>query len=75
MMEYNPCSVSLADHLVLTRLSLSLTGKLNLLAHISNGLRFLVYYKIVHMDLNLNNILVCDGYLPKMIDFGEAYQQ
>lgn len=27
------------------------------------------------MDLTLSNILVYDGYLPKIIDFGEAYHR
>lgn len=27
------------------------------------------------MDLNLNNILIHDGHLPKIIDFGEAYHR
>lgn len=73
MMDYNPYCVTLADHLTISRESLSLDSKLHMLAHISNGLRFLTYYKIVHMDLNLSNVLVYDGYLPKIIDFGEAY--
>jgi serine/threonine protein kinase len=46
---------------------------LALLAQLSNGLRFLAYYKVVHMDLTLGNVLVFDNYLPKIIDFGEAY--
>jgi serine/threonine protein kinase len=70
LMDYSPFNVTLFDHLSLRKESLSIESKLNLLAHISNGLRFLAYYKVVHMDLNLNNILVSDGYLPKLIDFG-----
>jgi serine/threonine protein kinase len=73
MMDYNPYCVTLADHLTISRESLSLDSKLHMLAHISNGLRFLTYYKIVHLDLNPSNVLVYDGYLPKIIDFGEAY--
>ena len=40
------------------------------MAQLSNGLRFLAYYKVVHMDLTLSNVLVFDNYLPKIIDFG-----
>ena len=75
LMDYNPYNITLLDHLSLRKHSLSVESKLNLLANISNGLRFLTYYKVVHMDLNLNNILVYDGYLPKIIDFGEAYNR
>jgi serine/threonine protein kinase len=70
MMEYNPCGVTLSEHLLKNRESLSLDSKMQLLIHISNSLRFLQSSNIVHMDLNLNNILIYDGYLPKLIDFG-----
>lgn len=69
-MEYNPYSVTLSEHLLKNRESLSLDSKMHLLIHISNSLRFLSSSKIVHMDLNLSNILIYDGYLPKLIDFG-----
>jgi serine/threonine protein kinase len=75
LMDYHAGTVALLDHLQLRRESLSVEGKLTLLAHLSNGLRFLAYYKVVHMDLTLTNILVYDGYLPKIIDFGEAYHR
>ena len=44
-----------------------------LIVNISNGLRFIDDYNVVHMDLNLNNILVYKDYLTKLIDFGEAF--
>lgn len=75
LMDYHAGTVALLDYLQLRRESLSMEGKLTLLAHLSNGLRFLAYYKVVHMDLTLSNILVYDGYLPKIIDFGEAYHR
>ena len=75
LMDYHPGTVALLEHLQLRRESLSVEGKLALLAHLSNGLRFLAYYKVTHMDLTLSNVLVHDGYLPKIIDFGEAYHR
>ena len=69
-MDFHPSNMTLFDHLSIRRVSLSLELKLSILTHISNALRFLFYYKIVHMDLNLNNILIHDGHLPKIIDFG-----
>jgi RIO-like serine/threonine protein kinase len=36
---------------------------------ISNGLRFIDDYKVVHIDLNMNNIMVCKDYNTKIIDF------
>jgi serine/threonine protein kinase len=41
--------------------------------NIANSLRFINDYNIVHMDINLNNILVFRDYITKLIDFGEAY--
>lgn len=74
-MDYHPGSLTLLEHLQLRKHSLPLESKLTLLAHISNGLRFLAYYKVVHMDLTLNNILIYDNFLPKIIDFGEAFHR
>ncbi len=42
--------------------------------HIVNSLRFISQYSIVHMDLSLNNLLVCKEFFVKLIDFGEAYK-
>lgn len=75
LMDYQAGTSTLLEHLQLRRDTLSLEGKLTLLAHLSNGLRFLAYYKVVHMDLTLSNVLVYDNCLPKIIDFGEAYHR
>lgn len=75
LMDYSPFSITLLNHLSLRRESLSIESKLNILSHISNGLRFLTYYKVVHMDLSLSNIVMVDGHLPKIIDFGESYNR
>ncbi len=55
-------------------LSLSLKSKLLLLVHISNAIRFLETKGIVHIDLSPNNILVEEGFMIKLIDFGQSYQ-
>lgn len=75
LMDYHHGSVTLLEHLQMRKDSLSMEGRLGLLAHISNALRFLAYYKVVHMDLTFSNVLVYDGYLPRLIDFGEAYHR
>ena len=41
-----------------------------MIVNMVNSLRFLNDYEIVHMDLNLNNFLICKDYLTKLIDFG-----
>lgn len=65
---------TLRDFLILNKEILSLKTKLIILSHIAQGLRFLSNYKIVHMDLKPNNVLVMlkEG-LVKIIDFSEAY--
>ena len=72
-MDYNPTYLNLLTFISKRKESLCLESKLTILTHISNALRFLNYYKIVHMDLNPNNVLINDEYLPKIIDFGESY--
>lgn len=72
-MDYNPSYMNLLSFISKRKESLGLLSKLTILIHISNSLRFLHYYKVVHMDLNPNNILVNEEYLTKLIDFGESY--
>jgi serine/threonine protein kinase len=43
------------------------------MVNVCNSLRFIDDYEVVHMDLNLNNILVCKDYLTKLIDFDESF--
>jgi serine/threonine protein kinase len=52
---------------------LSLLTKLYLMFSITMALRFLETYKIVHLDLKPNNIMLAPGLMIKLIDFGEAF--
>ena len=74
-MDFYQKTPNLKQYLSLHSQSLEIKSKIVLLANISNGLRFLKKKGIVHMDLNVNNILVTQNLLPKIIDFGEAYRQ
>ena len=53
--------------------SFTSSGKLHILTHLSNALRFLNEHSIAHLDLSPNNIMVVKDFLVKLIDFGEAY--
>lgn len=37
------------------------------------ALRYLRDYKIVHLDLKPQNIMLYANYLVKLVDFGESY--
>lgn len=53
--------------------TLSLETKLHILINIVHGMRHLVCYKIVHLDLKPINILVCRNnsfLITKIIDYG-----
>jgi serine/threonine protein kinase len=52
---------------------LSFWSKVFLIRNIVNGLRFIVGYKIVHLDLKPSNIIVVSDLLTKIIDFSESY--
>ena len=75
MMEFDPQSLGLGEFLVSHRSSLTLATKLSIMGHVANSLRFLHYYKVIHMDLNPNNILINEINRPRLIDFGESYYQ
>ena len=51
----------------------SLLTKLYLLFSISSALRHLEGYKIVHLDIKPNNVMLSPGLQIKIIDFGEAF--
>ncbi|CAK56465.1 unnamed protein product (macronuclear) [Paramecium tetraurelia] len=51
---------------------LSLRTKLFILAGIINGIDFLHYKQIAHLDLKMGNILIQKQLIPKICDFGEA---
>jgi eukaryotic-like serine/threonine-protein kinase len=53
----------------------TLSGKLHILSHLSNAIRFLEEHEIAHLDLTPSNVMVCRDYLVKLVDFGEAYHR
>jgi serine/threonine protein kinase len=69
-MDYNPKWYYLTQYTQQNKNILSIVTKLQILANLSNGLRFLNSHHIVHMDLAPKNILVVSGLLTKIIDFG-----
>jgi serine/threonine protein kinase len=50
--------------------SLSFWTKIFIMKNITNGLRFLQTYDIIHLDLKPSNIIITHGLLSKIIDFG-----
>lgn len=44
-----------------------------MLRNLANGLRFISNYKIIHLDLKPNNIIVVSDLMTKIIDFSESY--
>ena len=69
-MDYNPHVIDLSIYLEKNKNVMSIFTKIALLSNIANGLRFLNSHRIVHMDLAPKNILVSNGLLTKIIDFG-----
>lgn len=70
LIDFLPNSQPLSNYIEIFRETLSLNSKTYLIVNLANSLRFLSDYQIVHMDLNLNNVLVYRDYLTKVIDFG-----
>lgn len=50
--------------------TISFKTKIYLLLNIIYGIRHLIKYEIVHLDLKPINILVCKQLITKIIDFG-----
>lgn len=72
LMDYIPFK-NLNQFLKIHSPSLSLLSKLYLIFSIVQSLRYLRDYKIVHLDLKPNNIMIFCNMLVKLIDFGESY--
>jgi serine/threonine protein kinase len=51
-------------------LTISLWSKIRILLNIVFGMKHLINYKIVHLDLKPTNILICKFLITKIIDFG-----
>lgn len=64
---------NLADFMKSRKKFTFLNSKLVLMFSITNTLRFLERYKIVHLDFKPTNIMMAADLLVKIIDFGEAY--
>ena len=73
LMDYCGNYLNISEFVAQHDVSLPISARLAILSNIANGLRFLAKQKIVHMDLNLSNILVSPSFLTKIIDFGESY--
>lgn len=55
--------------------TMSLWTKLYLMINVLHGLRHLLEYSTIHLDLKPINIMVCAGLITKIIDYGEAYHR
>jgi serine/threonine protein kinase len=64
---------SLRDYLKFNRESMSLITKIYLIFSITQSLRYIRDFRIVHLDLKPNNIMIFCNLLIKLIDFGESY--
>ena len=72
MMDFLPDG-NLVEFMRNRKKSISLLTKIYLLHSIASALRHLEGYKIVHLDVKPNNIMLAPGLQIKMIDFGEAF--
>jgi serine/threonine protein kinase len=68
-MDFIP-SRNLKEYLHLSATSISLLTKLYLAFSVAQALRYIRDYRIVHLDLKPNNIMVYCNMLVKLIDFG-----
>lgn len=72
MMEFLPDG-NLSEFTKNRKKCISLLTKLYLLYSVSMALRHLESYKIVHLDIKPNNVMLAPGLQVKIIDFGEAF--
>lgn len=55
--------------------TISLWSKVYLLLNIVHGIRHLIAFGIVHLDLKPMNVVVARFMITKIVDFGEAYHK
>jgi serine/threonine protein kinase len=72
VMDFIP-SRNLKDFLLLGGCTVSLLTKLYLIFSIVQALRYIHRYRIAHLDLKPNNLMVHCNMLVKIIDFGESH--
>jgi serine/threonine protein kinase len=63
-------SPNLSEYSLLHRLSLSPSSKVLILLMLSQGIRFLSGYQVLHLDLKPQNIMITKSMMVKIIDFG-----
>jgi serine/threonine protein kinase len=64
---------TLCEYLLERRESLALQSKLYLAVMIAQALRYLQDYRIAHLDLKPENVMLFRELTIKLIDFGDAY--
>lgn len=66
-------TLSLQDYVQRFKTTLSQQTIVFLAYQISQGLRYLKDYRVVHLDIKLSNIMVSKKLAVKIIDFGESF--
>lgn len=72
VMDFIPFK-NLKEYLRSNNNTISMLTKLYLIFSITQSLRYIRDYRIVHLDLKPNNIMIYCNLLIKLIDFGESY--
>ncbi len=72
LIDYVPTK-TLTEFLNSYESTLSLQTKLCYMFSITQALRYLKDFEVVHLDLKPSNILMYHSLLVKLIDFGESY--